>query len=148
MDMQMYNAIRAAIADGKSVEDVIAEVTETAKDVKKELTPKFSIKKQYSRCIAHEHLCNCLGTIDKTALISVLGCYLVQSGFDPDVCFDNNDEFRKSIEETLDRYVKTFSIMGDIAKKVDSDAGDDEILATMFKGIGEMFKGAFEFPRL
>lgn len=144
MDMQMYDAIKAVIKDGKSVEDVISEVNTMATAAKKELESSKMLKNWYSKCVAHTELCNRLGQIDKTALISVLCCYFVQNGFDPDVCFNENLEFRKNVEEFLDRCLAVLKVTENVAKRETDGATPDEMLDTLFGGMGAIIKDMFD----
>lgn len=143
MDMTMYNAIKAAMKEGKSVDDVIAEVDEMITEAKKELTPKTTLHDQYRKCIAHECLCDAHGGVSKDALISVLCCYFVQNGFAPDLCFGSNDEFRKEVSEFLDRCLAVLKVTANVAKREADGATPDEMLDTLFGGMGAIIKDMF-----
>lgn len=106
MDMQMYNLVKDAMRNGKSIEDVISEVNTMAETAKKEIQPQAPLLEKYGKLHLGSSFdtisLNSDGSISKIELITLLARYYVQNGFNPDPCFDTEKEFLDQIAQMLD----------------------------------------------
>lgn len=106
MDKQMYDLVKAAIKEGKSLEAVVAEVKAMGKAAEEDLKPKTPIADKWGKTAKNYTIYgDDNGLIDKDYLVGCIMVYFVQNGFHPDDCFKSDSEFRNHITEMLDQWV-------------------------------------------
>lgn len=103
MDNNMYKLVQDAIKSGRSIEDLVAEVRQTADTVRKD-TP--SVKEDVlnhakmngliAAGIANEH-----SMIDTDQLVNVIAAWMVQNGFDPDGVVEDRNEVVDAVKKLL-----------------------------------------------
>lgn len=141
MDMQMYNLVKNAMKQGKSVEDIIKETETLAQTAKKELEPKTPIADWYNRAL--------IGNIDpdgnvvKERLITALACYFVQQGFTPDLCFKADKEYRDQVAGVIDRALSSLKAVAKVNKMDKDGASDREMNAVIGQTIWDMLTDVF-----
>lgn len=145
MDAQMYNLVKTAIKDGKSIDDIMAEVNAMAQTANKELQPHAPLLEKYCRrAQSYSIAADNEGRVDKESLVSIVAAYFVQHGFNPDPCFENEADFRAHITGILDRGLSSSKVAADLAQMEKEGASDDEMLKVMFSEIGSMLTNALK----
>lgn len=143
MDMQMYNLVKEAMKQGKSMEDVVAEVNALAQTAQKELEPKTPIADKWGQtAVSYTIRSDVNGKMGKDSLVSAMMTYFTQSGFNPDVCFDTEQEYRAHVEEILDRGFTTSKTAEDIYALQKKGASESEMMSAVFGSIGKMVREA------
>ena len=143
MDTKMYELVKAAIKEGKSIEEVMAEVNTLAVAAQEEMKPHAPLLEKY--CVhapLYQIKADKSGLVERDSLISAIATYFVQRGFNPDPCFDTEGEFRDHIAGILDRGLDASKAAADLHQMEMEGASDDEMLAVMFKQIGDMAANA------
>lgn len=143
MDMQMYERVKAAIQDGKSLEDVVAEVNAMAQTAKKELEPKTPMKDKYGKTYGGLRVdipTKIDGTINKDGLVTVMMMYFTQQGLNPDECFDTEADFREHIEKILDRGLICSKAAQNMVNLERNGASDGEYAAELVDAIRQVFQ--------
>jgi len=114
MDMKMYDLIKAAMKEGKSIDDLVDEVNTMAKTVEKEIKPQTPLQEKYSEKFPGAGSMyldlNFDGTINKEGLERALAYYYTQKGFNPDVCFDTEKEFLDRLGKMLDNDMSVLKV--------------------------------------
>lgn len=103
MDTNMYKLVEDAIKSGKSVEDLVAEIRQTADTVRKDTS---SVKEDILNHVKMNGLIACgianeHGMIDTDQLVDTIAAWMVQNGFDPDGVVEDRAEVVKAIKELL-----------------------------------------------
>lgn len=103
MDNNMYKLVQDAIKSGRSVEDLVAEIRQTADtvrattpNVKEDILNHFKMNGLIACGIANEH-----GMIDTDQLVDVIAAWMVQNGFDPDGVVEDRNEVVDAVKELL-----------------------------------------------
>lgn len=144
MDMQMYNLVKAAIKDGKSIEDVVAEVNALAQTAEKELKPQTPLKDKYSYIPStYIGVKNLDGTVNRNALITAIAFYYIQKGMNPDICFEDEKDFREHIARILDNGLASSKAAEKIYQMSMNGASDGEVLKTAFESLGDIMSDIF-----
>lgn len=108
MDTNMYKLVEDAIKSGKSVDDLIAEMRQTADTVCKN-TP--SVKEDILKHVKMNGLKLCgianeYGTIDTDQLVDTIAAWMVQNGFEPDGAIKSREEVAEAIKCLLEDDLK------------------------------------------
>lgn len=143
MDTHMYNLVKDAIKDGKSIDTIIAEVNALAQTAQKELQPQAPLLEKYCRrAQSYSITADDEGRVGRESLITAIATYFVQHGFNPDPCFDNEADFHAHIAGILDRGLSSSKVAADFAQMEKEGASDDEMLSVVLSEIGSMFTNA------
>lgn len=124
MDKQIYDLVKDAIANGKSLEEITQEFTTIAKKVDEDLQPKTAISEKYAARF-----------VTKKDLISMLASYIVRQGFNPDLYFESDDQLREQIAKDIDEIVHSYKSAARVVDLKNNGANATEILKAMFDGI-------------
>lgn len=143
MNKQMYDLIKTAMQEGKSIDEVINEVNDLAQTAEKEMEmknhPKTPIKDKYLD-MKEPTLYTIQGTIYKPSLVSLIARYMIEQGFEPDVCFQFDEEFRANIIDALDSCINCALSAQKLTKMEQDGASEEEILKASFAEIKNMMK--------
>lgn len=144
MNKDMYNLVKAAMKEGKSLEDVVAEVNAAAKAAEKELKPKTPIADKWGApASSYTTKATDNGKLSKGSLVSFMMTYFVQNGFNPDACFDTEEKFREHVEHILDAGLKSSKHAADIYELHVKNVSDDEAIKAWARAMGDMVADIF-----
>ncbi len=143
MDMQMYNLIKNAMKEGKSIEDVISEVNTMAETAKKEIQPQAPLLEKYGKLFPGTRYMqidlNSDGTFNKDEIICVLARYYVQNGFNPDPCFDTEKEFLEAITSLTDNGFNALKLSEKLCTLKKQDASDEQLATRALSETMDLF---------
>lgn len=146
MNMELYNQVKAMLQNGKSLEDVQREIYTMAQTAEKEIQPQTPIADYFTDgdhiSSARTVLVNPDGRIDPAALQFLTGAYFVQNGFKVDTAFSDIEDYRKAMKRLLDQQANAFEFVNKISNMEQSGASDEDMLHTLFDGIGQILKEA------
>lgn len=144
MDMKMYELVKKAVQDGKSMEDITKEINALVQTAQKELEPKTPIADKWGKTrdkyvIAASHD----GTISKVGLIEALMTYYVQNGFMPDGIFKDTDEYFDRVGRDLDFRLASMKAADKITHKfnlfADDEITEEQMSSTILGAVRDLF---------
>ena len=139
MDKQVYDFVKAALKEGKSLEDVVAEINAMAETAKKELEPKNPIADMYNvNTTTYTFNANHDGTFNREALVTAIAIYFVQNGFHPDECFENEGEFRNHIGGIIDCMLSASKTAEKCYVAQKSGADEAELMHTAYNLVSDV----------
>lgn len=143
MNMDMYNQVKEALKNGKSLDDIVGDISAMAAAAEQELKPQTPIA---DRCLNPRTIDDATAAIDydhckdSTPLTILIAAWLVENDVAPDGLFDSYGEFLDKIDEQLKRDLEAFKTAQKFAQMQKDGASDSQLANFFFKTLGDQLK--------
>lgn len=146
MNIELYNAVKAAIQNGESIDDIMSTANIAKKNIEAE-KPKTPIADEI---VNPQNICSCLDAIDQDGLkdssvpiARLVAGWMIKMGFAPDDLYSSVPEFINKVQERMEVDLKAFKAAAKFVKAVKRNDGEAETIKSIVDSINNDFKRMF-----